>query len=64
MKEQIYWLNRNDKKLYDRAWKLYDKYLKGKLPISIAKRCCNFKLLEEICYEYNKIISKEISKII
>ena len=47
LKEQIFWLNRNDDKLYGRAKKLYDKYINGTLNESIAKRCCNFKLLEE-----------------
>ena len=54
LQEQIYWLNRNDEKLYARSKKLYDKYIEGKLPESISKRCCNFKLLEEKCVEYNK----------
>ena len=54
MKEQIYWLNRNDEKLYGRSKKLYDKYVDGTLDDNIAKRCCNFKLLEEKCVEYNK----------
>ncbi len=49
------WLNRNDDKLYGRSKKLYDKYLNGTLNQSIAKRCCNFKLLEEKCIEYNEL---------
>ena len=53
LKEQLFWLNRNDKKLFGRAKKLYDKYLEGSLEQNIAKRCCNFKLLEEKCREYN-----------
>ena len=53
LREQIYWLNRNDKKLYDRSKKLYDKYKNGTLEKSIANRCCNFVLLEEKCQEYN-----------
>ena len=52
LKEQIYWLNRNSEKLYGRSKKLYDKYVDGSLDINIAKRCCNFKLLEEKCREY------------
>ena len=55
LKEQIFWLNRNDDKLYGRSKKLYDKYLNGTLNESIAERCCNFKLLEEKCIEYNKL---------
>ena len=54
LKEQIFWLNRNDDKLYGRSKKLYDKYINGTLNESIAKRCCDFKLLEEKCIEYNK----------
>ena len=54
LKEQIFWLNRNDDKLYGRSKKLYDKYINGTLNPSIAKRCCNFKLLEEKCIEYSK----------
>ena len=53
LKEQLFWLNRNDKKLFGRAKKLYDKYLEGSLEQNIAKRCCNFKLLEEKSKEYN-----------
>ncbi len=54
LKEQIYWLNRNDEKLYNRSKKLYEKYTNKTLDKNIAKRCCNFKLLEEKCKEYNK----------
>lgn len=53
LKEQIFWLNRNNEKLYTRSRKLYDKYINGVLDPNIAKRCCNFKLLEEKCIEYN-----------
>ena len=55
LKEQLFWLNRNSEKLYGRSKKLYDKYISGKLDLNIAKRCCNFTLLEEKCREYNKI---------
>ncbi len=54
LKEQIYWLNRNDEKLYGRSKKLYDKYIAGTLDRNIVERCCNFKLLEEKCKEYNE----------
>lgn len=53
LKEQLYWLNRNDEKIFGRSKKLYDKYIDGTLNQNIAKRCCNFKLLEEKCDEYN-----------
>ena len=54
LKDQLYWLNRNDEKLYGRSKRLYDKYVNGTLDKNIAKRCCNFKLLEEKCKNYNK----------
>lgn len=53
LKEQLYWLNRNSDKLYGRSKKLYDKYSNGTLNKNIVKRCCNFKLLEDKCREYN-----------
>lgn len=53
LKEQIYWLNRNRVKLYNRAKKLYDKYIDGTLNNNVAKRCCNFLLLEKKCKKYN-----------
>ena len=53
LKEQLFWLNRNNDKLYGRSKKLYDKYINGTLDKNIAKRCCDFKLLEEKCKEYN-----------
>ena len=53
LKEQIYWLNRNKEKLYKRSTNLYNKYLNNNLDKNIYKRCCNFKLLELKCKEYN-----------
>lgn len=53
LQEQIFWLNRNCSKLYERSKKLYDKYIDGTLNLSIKMRCCDFKLLEEKCIEYN-----------
>ena len=55
LKEQLYWLNRNSEKLYNKSKKLYDKYINNTLNENIVKRCCNFKLLEEKCKDYNKI---------
>ena len=45
----------DDGKLYGRSKKLYNKYVNGTLNHGIAKRCCNFTLLEEKCIEYNRI---------
>lgn len=54
MQKQIYWLNRNKEILFSKAHKLYIKYINNKLNLKIKERCCNFKLLEEKCIEYNK----------
>lgn len=53
LKKQIYWLNRNNKKVFGRAKKLYNDFTNDKLPKNIKDRCCNFILLEEKCREYN-----------
>ena len=55
LKKQIYWLNRNNEKVYGRAEKLYQNYLNNTLPKNIKDRCCNFKLLENICKKFNSI---------
>ena len=54
LRKQLFWLNRNNNKLYIRSKELYDKYINGTLDKNIANRCCNFKLLEEKCKEYNE----------
>ena len=54
LREQLYWLNRHNSKVYSRSQKLYNKYMNNKLNINIRNRCCDFKLLEEKCKIYNK----------
>jgi len=54
LKEQLDWLNSNYNQVKDKSYKLYQLYTKQKLPDNIKSRCCNFVLLEEKCYEYNK----------
>lgn len=54
MKKQIYWLNRNKETLYSKSLKLYTKYINNKLDLKVRERCCNFKLLEEKCVEWNE----------
>ncbi len=54
LKKQLSWLNRYSKNLHEKAKKLYDKYIDGTLNPAIAERCCNFKLLEKKCKEYNR----------
>lgn len=55
LKEQLSWLNENYHQVKKKAFKLYQLYNYKKLPESMIKRCCNFKLLEEKCLEYNNL---------
>ena len=54
LREQLDWLNANYKQIKNKSFKLYKLYSNGKLPENIKVRCCNFKLLEKKCAEYNK----------
>ena len=56
LKDQLTWLNKNRLQILFKADRLYDYYLANLLPDNIKNRCCNFKLLEEKCEEYNKNI--------
>lgn len=53
LKEQLNWLNANYIQIKNKSFKLYTLYNNEKLPLKIKERCCNFKLLEEKCVEYN-----------
>lgn len=55
LKSQVFWLNRYGRDLTKKAKALYDKYTKNILAHNIQIRCCNYKLLEEKCEEYNKL---------
>lgn len=54
LKEQLNWLNSNFEQVKNKSFKFYQLYNNEKLSINIKERCCNFKLLEEKCLEYNK----------
>lgn len=54
LKLQLYYLRENDAQLFRHSRQLYERYLNNKLPKNIYDRCCNFKLLEEKCEEFNK----------
>lgn len=54
LKEQLDWLNANYHQVKNKSSRLYQLYNSGKLPQNIQSRCCNFKLLEIKCMEYNK----------
>lgn len=53
-KKQLRWLTVNRKDIYFKSSKLYFLYINNMLAKNIKNRCCNFKLLEEKCLEYNK----------
>ena len=55
LNSQLYWLNRNVDLIYMHSKFLYDAYKNKTVPKYIFKRCCNFKLLEEKCLEYNTV---------
>lgn len=57
LKKQIFWLNRHKDMLFSKSYKLYTMYINNKLDIKIESRCCNFKLLEEKCIEWNNKMS-------
>lgn len=54
LREQLNWLNENYNQVKNKSFKLYQLYNNEKLPQNIKSRCCNFKLLEKKCKEYNK----------
>ncbi len=54
LNEQLNWLNSHYNQVKNKSFRLYQLYNSGKLPQNIKERCCNFKLLEEKCLEYNQ----------
>ena len=54
LRNQLRWLNANRVDIYSKSSVLYEKYINGLLPENVINRCCNFKLLEEKCEEYNQ----------
>ena len=54
LKEQLAWLNANFQQVKNKSSKLYQMYNAGKLRVNVVNRCCNFKLLEEKCLQYEE----------
>ncbi len=52
---QLYWLNRNNSKVRNKAEYLYKGYKNKTLDNKVLIRCCNFPLLEEKCLSYNLV---------
>ncbi len=55
LRKQHRWLNRHTYLILKKSIHLYELYTANKLPKKLADRCCNFKLLEEKCMEYNQV---------
>ena len=53
LQKQLRWLNSNIDRVKDKSKNLYNLYINGQLPTNIKSRCCNFKLLEKACKQYN-----------
>ena len=53
LKDQLDWLNKNYIQVKDKSYKLYNFYITKRLNKNVMNRCCNFKLLEQKCIEYN-----------
>ena len=60
LRQQLAWLNSNYHQVKNKSFKLYQLYNDNKLPENIKSRCCNFKLLEEKCAEYNRKTNSRI----
>ena len=56
LQKQLKWLNNNIILVQSKSKKLYNLYNNQKLPKTVYNRCCNFKLLEKVCLQYNNII--------
>ena len=52
--EQLNWLNTHYYQVKNKSIKLYEMYNNERLSENVRNRCCNFKLLEEKCLEYNR----------
>ena len=60
LKDQLSWLNKNYMQVMNKSHKLYNLYNMKRLSKNIMDRCCDFKLLEEKCEQYN---AEELSDI-
>lgn len=49
---QISWCNKNREKITKKAQRLYNLVCKGNVGEALLNRCCDYKLLEEMCKEY------------
>lgn len=54
LEKQLTYLNDNKNKLYKKVAIFKKQYMNNRIADFVLKRCCDFKLLEEKCNEYNK----------
>ena len=54
LNNQLRWLTSNKKDVINKSKLLYKLYNNQKLHKNVMNRCCNFKLLEQKCKNYNK----------
>jgi hypothetical protein len=57
LQNQLIELNNNKQKIVKKAEYLYKQYINNNLPSNIVNRCCNFKLLEKKCKEWEANIN-------
>ena len=55
LKSQLAWLNAHYIEVRKVSTKLYNYYNTGHLNGKIMSRCCDFKKLEKVCENYNKV---------
>ena len=60
LKYQIKWCNENKEQIINNTNKLYNLIINKKAKLSLSKRCCNFKLLEEKLKQF--ILNQEKSE--
>lgn len=61
LQDQIRFINNDKFKVFKKASKLIDLYIKNQIP-NIANRCCNFTELEKKCIDYERSESISIQK--
>jgi protein AbiQ len=59
LKTQYEWCKENRSKIIKKADILYNRVVKGRASQNLIRRCCNFKLLEQKCKDYEQMQTKE-----
>ena len=64
LSNQLTWCNANKEIIFNKAQKLYNRITQQKVKDNLTDRCCNFKLLEQKCMEYEQSMSIGKNKVI